>query len=105
MLYAMGWKYEGSGQGVIKGETERDNWKGESIRMTAPNTPSSRAYVARTDHLQARFLVEALGHQFTHKTFNLQFVLLMRCAGVMVAQRLWQWLNKGWSSLRPMPQE
>lgn len=23
MIYAMGWKYEGSGEGVIKGETER----------------------------------------------------------------------------------
>lgn len=38
---------------------------------------------------QARLSEEGLGHQFSHKTFGLQFVLLIKCAGVKMSQKLW----------------
>jgi hypothetical protein len=50
---------------------------------------------------QARLSVEGLGHQPSHKTFNLQFVLSERCAEVRVAQTC----ANDWSNLRPMPWE
>jgi hypothetical protein len=35
-------------------------------------------------------LVEGLGHQPSHKTLNLQFVLPARCAGVKVVEKVWE---------------
>jgi hypothetical protein len=40
---------------------------------------------------QASLPREGLGHQLSHKTFNLQFVLPTKCAGVKMAQNLWEW--------------
>lgn len=54
---------------------------------------------------QARLSVEALERQPSHKTFNLQFVLPARGAGVKEAQTLWEWPGNDSSSLRSMPPE
>jgi hypothetical protein len=40
---------------------------------------------------QARLLMEELGQQPSHKTFDLEFFLPTRCAGVKVVQKLWEW--------------
>jgi hypothetical protein len=40
---------------------------------------------------QARLPMEELGHQTSHKSFDLQLVLPTRCAGVKVVQKLWEW--------------
>lgn len=54
---------------------------------------------------QARIAVEDLGHQLSHKNFDLQFVLPRRCAGVKGAKKLWEWPTNDWSNLRTMPGE
>jgi hypothetical protein len=50
---------------------------------------------------QARLLEVRLGHEPNHITFDLQFVLSLRCAEVMVEQKLWKWPNNDWYNLRP----
>jgi hypothetical protein len=40
---------------------------------------------------RARIVAVRLGNLPSHKTFDLQSVLPIRCAGVMVAQNLWDW--------------
>ena len=52
---------------------------------------------------QARLPVEAQAHQPSHKTFALQFVLPVDCAGVKMEQREREWTSNDWSSLRPRP--
>jgi hypothetical protein len=62
---------------------------------------------------QVRLPAEVLGYQPRHKTFNIQFVLNARCAGVKVVQILcherelahdtvWRAKNQKLDSLRPM---
>jgi len=51
---------------------------------------------------QERFLMKELGHQQSHQTFDPQFVLPTRCAGVKMS-RLERWPINDWSSLRAMP--
>jgi hypothetical protein len=48
-----------------------------------------------------RFAIEVLGH-CSHKNFNLQFVLPIRCAGVKMEQKLRERPNN-WFGLRPIP--
>lgn len=52
---------------------------------------------------QARLPMEGLGHITSHKTSDLKFALPTRCARVKMEQKLREWLNNNWSSLRPMP--
>jgi hypothetical protein len=40
---------------------------------------------------QARLPMVALWHQPRHKIFDLQFVLLAKCSGEVVAKNLWEW--------------
>ena len=54
---------------------------------------------------QARLLVERLVHQCSHITFDLNFVLHTRCAGLNVAWQLKKKPNNDLSRLRHMPQE
>ena len=43
---------------------------------------------------QARLLMEGLGQQPSHKTFDLQFVLPTRCAGVKLEQKWKEMANQ-----------
>lgn len=52
---------------------------------------------------QARFSVEELGHQASHKTFVLLFVLATKCAGEKVVQNLQERPNNDWFNLRSTP--
>ena len=54
---------------------------------------------------QARLPMEGLGHQLSHKTFDLQFVLPVGCTEVKMEQKLRGWPSNGWSILRLMPGE
>jgi hypothetical protein len=49
---------------------------------------TSKFYSLWCGKVLCRLLKEKPGHQLSHKLFDLQFVLLTRCAGVMVAQNL-----------------
>jgi len=51
---------------------------------------------------QQRLLVEGLGHQPRPKTFDPQYILPTRCAGLKIEQKLRDWLIKDWPNLRPM---
>ena len=51
---------------------------------------------------QTRLPVVELGHQSKHKPFDVQSVLLARCAGAMVVENLWEWPTNDWSNLTPM---
>lgn len=52
---------------------------------------------------QAWLPVQGLGHQPSHRTFDLQFALPARCPEVEQVQNLWEWPASDWSSLRPKP--
>ena len=52
---------------------------------------------------QTRHPEVGLGHQSSHETFDLQSVLSVRCATVMVVQNLCKWPAKDWFNLRPIP--
>jgi hypothetical protein len=54
-----------------------------------------------TFYNQARLPVVGLGHQPSHKSFNLQPALPARCAGAMVVQNSREWPTTDWSNLRP----
>jgi hypothetical protein len=47
--------------------------------------------------------VEEGRHQTPYKTFNLKFVLLTRCAGIKMEQRVRGWPTNDCSTLRPIP--
>ena len=52
---------------------------------------------------QERLPEQVLGHQISHKTFNLQFVLPVRYVEVKVVQKLWEWPTSDWSSHERRP--
>jgi hypothetical protein len=52
---------------------------------------------------QARCPVVGLGHQPSHKTFELKSVPPEISAGVMEAQNLWEWPSNDLSNSRPVP--
>ena len=51
---------------------------------------------------QAGLPEEGEGHQPTHKTLDLKFVLPTRCAGIKIEQRLREWPTNDWPNLRPI---
>lgn len=47
--------------------------------------------------------VEGLGQQLIHKTLNPKYVLLTRCLGTKIEQRLRKWPTNDCPKLRPIP--
>jgi hypothetical protein len=52
---------------------------------------------------QARLPMEGLGHQSSHKTFNSQFALSIRCAGIKMEQKMMEWPSNDCLNLRLIP--
>lgn len=73
-------------------ETQDNENSQESMRVTLAKIPGKGDVEPEMYSCnQAGLPKEGFGHQPSHKIFNLQHVLLIRCGGINVAQKLWNW--------------
>lgn len=81
-------------------ETQCNGNSLESMRMVLVQTPSTgvKEHELSIFWNEAKPAMEELGHQTTHKSFSLKFVLPSRCTGIKMAQK---WPNDDWSNMRP----
>ena len=120
----LGARWDGNGKDQVEGRMEgknsgREDWNGgiAGTRLTRRAVETPRNLLGQKHIMgnaepepaiscnQARLPVEGLAHQPSHKNLDLRLVLLARCPGVKVAQKLWEWPTSDWSSLRPIPCE